>query len=176
MLLPMAAELVLCEWIKLQGRQGKPYFRKGIRVRAMQLGGLSKIPGPKWLKGFERRNPSVVFGNGRGLDPRRAQAFNPTNVKNHFNKYAEAKDGIEDADTYNVDEMGLQSGGGRKCLGRHAAFASDDTNRSVQRSDSLELTTIIDVVCADGTKLVPGFVFSGKNQYEERWFDRDNVL
>jgi hypothetical protein len=176
MLITWAAELVLCEWIKLRGHQGRPYFRKGIRARAMQLGGLPKLPGRTWMAGFERRHPDIFLGNGRGLDPRRAQGFNPTVVKNHFDEYAQAKNGVEDQDTYNVDEMGLQAGGGRKCLGRHAAFADGDTNRYVQRSDSLELTTIIDVVCADGSKLVPGFVFTGKNHYEEAWFDRDHVL
>ncbi|KIM59046.1 hypothetical protein SCLCIDRAFT_94999, partial [Scleroderma citrinum Foug A] len=40
------------------------------------------------------------------------------------------------------------------------------------RSDNLELVTIIECVCADGTSLKPGFVFSGK-QFHPEWFQTD---
>ncbi|KIK77371.1 hypothetical protein PAXRUDRAFT_37710, partial [Paxillus rubicundulus Ve08.2h10] len=36
-------------------------------------------------------------------------------------------------------------------------------------SANLKLVTIIECVCADGTNLLPGFVFSGK-LYHKSWF------
>jgi hypothetical protein len=175
MLLPLATELVLVEWIKHMGRQGKGFSRTGIRARAMQLGALDKMPGTRWLALFEKRHPDVDFHPPRSLAPSRAQAFNRHVVSGHFTNIKEAMDGVEVSLMFNGDEMGLQRGGGRKCLGKHVAFASDDTVRYQQRSDNLELTTIIDVVCADGTLLVPGFVFAGKNMYEDNWFKHDCI-
>ncbi|KIK73406.1 hypothetical protein PAXRUDRAFT_81286, partial [Paxillus rubicundulus Ve08.2h10] len=36
-------------------------------------------------------------------------------------------------------------------------------------SDNLELVTVIECVCADGTKLQPAFVFAGKEQCPSWW-------
>jgi hypothetical protein len=176
MLLSLAIELVLVAWIKHQGRQGKPATRVKIRYWAKELGGLENVPGEKWLMLFLKRHPDVKLRTPRLLDPKRAQCFNPTTVKKHFSDVQVAMDGVEERNIYNLDECGIQRGGGRKCLGRQVAFASDDAFCYQRRSENLELTTVIDVVCADGTAPVPGFVFAGKNVFEEKWFDNKDVL
>jgi hypothetical protein len=176
MLLSIAIEMVLVAWIKHRGWQGKPPTRYKIRFRAQELGGLENVPGEKWLSLFLNRHPDVKLRPPRPLDPKRAQCFNPTIVKKHFHNVKLAMDGVNERNIYNLDECGIQRGGGRKCLGRQVVFAADDPFCYQRRSENLELTTVIDVVCADGTTLVPGFVFAGKNIFEEKWFDKKDVL
>jgi hypothetical protein len=128
------------------------------------------------MKLFEERHPDLVFRRPRPLDPKRAKCFNPASMKHHFEEFAQARLGVLDQDVYNADEIGLQRGGGRKSLNLHFAFSVDDAARIRIRSDNLELTTIIDIICADGTKPVPGFIFAGKETYEVDWFDIDGIL
>ncbi|KIK34931.1 hypothetical protein CY34DRAFT_41965, partial [Suillus luteus UH-Slu-Lm8-n1] len=43
------------------------------------------------------------------------------------------------------------------------------------KSDQLELVTVIECVCADGTNLKPGFIFSGSQIYPE-YFEEDGII
>jgi hypothetical protein len=175
-LLPLSTKWVLAEWIKWRGREGLGYDRKTIQARAMELGGLTKVPGRKWMGNFERRHPDIDLNSPRALDPKQSKAFNPSVVKGHFENLAEAMEGVKLCLIANWDEAGVQHSGGQTCLNRHVAFAADDKSRYQHRSDNLELTTILDAVCADGHCLVPGFVFSGKSSYEDSWFNNKWVL
>ncbi|KIK83406.1 hypothetical protein PAXRUDRAFT_153176, partial [Paxillus rubicundulus Ve08.2h10] len=44
------------------------------------------------------------------------------------------------------------------------------------QSANLELVTVIKCVCADGSSLKPGFVFSGKDVLQEEHFEEDDLL
>ncbi|THU84575.1 hypothetical protein K435DRAFT_687196, partial [Dendrothele bispora CBS 962.96] len=112
------------------------------------------------------------------LDPKRAKAFNFTTVNHHFNlleKLLEER-GIPWENVYNMDEKGIQLGGGRKGSQEKYFFARDDKIMYRLQSDELQLVTVLDVVCADGSADVkPCFVFSGTTKCRE-WFEVDDDI
>jgi hypothetical protein len=76
-----------------------------------------------------------------------------------------------------MDEVGIQRGGGRKNSGELFLFSSTDKARYKLKSDDLELTTILEVVCLDGSSTIPpGFVFAGSLMCP-LWFEvRDDIM
>ncbi len=174
-LLTDAQEAVLTAWVADLGRKGRGLTRTGIRVKVQELCG--RKPSDRWVDDFQKR--SVAAGRGihyrrpKRLDPTRAKCFNEPTVDKHFRELQEIKDkyNIKVENTYNMDEKGIQLGGGRNGRGNEKTFFStDDTARYKIRSDDLELVTILECVCADGTSLTPGFVFAGAT-FEQEWFE-----
>ncbi|KAJ7189219.1 hypothetical protein C8R46DRAFT_845440, partial [Mycena filopes] len=95
-------------------------------------------------------------------------AFNFTTVQHHFQLLQGVLDNggkpIPDCNIYNYDEIGIQIGGGRKGTGKQFFYGAGDRSKYKIKSDDLELVTILETICADGTALVPPcFVFSGVN-------------
>ena len=68
-----------------------------------------------------------------------------------------------------MDEKGCQQGDGQKQSGRKYFVPHSHHPIYRQHSANLELITIIECVCADGTYLLPGFVFAGK-EFSPEWF------
>ena len=66
----------------------------------------------------------------------------------------------------------MSAGGGKKTSQRKYLYSRRQCARYKHRSANLELITIIEAICADGTELKPGFVFLGKSFCPE-WFDTD---
>ncbi|KAG2073335.1 hypothetical protein BDR04DRAFT_1011127 [Suillus decipiens] len=89
--------------------------------------------------------------------------FNYTVVKEHFERLdAVLKEhGIPWENMYNMDKKGIQLGGGRKSNGRKFFFSQSDRQQYQIKGGGLELITVIECVYADGTSLVPGFIFAG---------------
>ncbi|KAF8590623.1 hypothetical protein K439DRAFT_1329952 [Ramaria rubella] len=54
---------------------------------------------------------------------------------------------------YNKDEKGLQLGGGRKNIGTQFIFPCRMKQKMVKHLDSLQLVTVLEAVCVDGTAL-----------------------
>lgn len=108
------------------------------------------------------------------LDPKRASAFNRPVVERHTDLLDGIikKHDIPPENIYNMDEKGCQRGGGRKSSSRKYFVPRNRRPKYRKRSANLELVTIIECVCADGTPLLPGFVFSGK-EFCPEWFDVD---
>lgn len=71
-----------------------------------------------------------------------------------------------------MDEKGCQRGGGRRVGSRQFFVPRGRRPKYRKRSANLELITVIECVCADGTCLLPGFVFSGK-EFCPEWFEVD---
>jgi len=116
-----------------------------------------------------------VLGKPSGLDPKQAQAFNKPTVKNHF-KLLEAiikKNRIPPENLYNMDEKGVQHGGGHKAQAQKYVVPCSKHPKYKLQSANLELITIVDCVAADGGYLSPGIIFEGKQQYEWAWFEVD---
>jgi hypothetical protein len=151
--------------------------KKTIRARAQHLHPLHKKPSRNWVYSFLKRHPSVGFSTSSGLDPKRAKAFNEPVVGRFFDKLAELveKHDIPIENVYNMDEKGVQRGGGKKASRRKYLYSRKQKAKYKHRSANLELITIIEAVCADGTKLKPGFVFSGTARCPE-WFDYDDDI
>lgn len=70
---------------------------------------------------------------------------------------------------YNMDEKGCQLGGGRKGRRRKYLFGRRSKARYRVRDGNLELVTIVETVCADGTPLKPYLIFKGVNVMKA-WF------
>jgi DDE superfamily endonuclease/Tc5 transposase DNA-binding domain len=168
-LLSPEQEQVLVDWIGKLSAEGQPLSKRTIRKKASVLCGRN--PGRGWIPCFLRRHPDIVLGKPSGLDPKRAQAFNRTVVGNHFRLLKEVLDekDIPLENRYNMDEKGCQRGGGRKTSAQKYFVPQNRRPRYRLRSGNLELVTIIECVSADGTALLPGFVFSGK-EFCPEWF------
>lgn len=167
-------EKVLVAWLTHLQAVGAPLSKKDLRLRAQHLHPEGKKPGKNWISLFNKRHPSLVLGTGRGLDPKRAKAFNQPVVNRYFDELARILDEheIPIENVYNMDEKGCQRGGGKKSSRQKYFFAKGSKTRYKQRSANLELVTILEAVCADGTSLKPGFVFPGKS-YAPDWFEVD---
>jgi hypothetical protein len=122
-------------------------------------------------QGFLKRNPDLVVCKASPLDPKRAKCFNETNVLKHFTLLAAFLDeqGIRWRDVYNMDEKGIQIGGGRKNNGQKYFFSRRQWSRYRLKDENLELVTVIKCVSAEGDWLKPGFIFTGK-KYCPEWF------
>lgn len=74
-----------------------------------------KLPGKNWHCRFISCNPSLAFGKSTGLDPKHAKNFNKTMVLDYFEKRGNLNNrynGIPPEQDWNMDEKGLQMGGG----------------------------------------------------------------
>ncbi|KAK0481103.1 DDE superfamily endonuclease-domain-containing protein, partial [Armillaria luteobubalina] len=143
LLLPPASEEILVDWIKFLSATGHPVNKRTIR--------------PK-------------LGRGSGLDPKRAKAFNYSTVQSHFALLKEHMEthNIPWENVYNMDEKGIQLGGGRRGSQQKFFFSRADTSKYKLKSDDLQLVTIIEAVCADGSSdIPPGFVFAGSTKFPE---------
>ena len=75
-----------------------------------------------------------------------------------------------------MDEIGIQLGGGRKGSGEVYLFSETDKSRYLQTSDNIQLVTIIESVCADGSAPVrPCFVFPGSKACRS-WYEVDPAI
>ena len=168
-LLSPEAERVLVNWIVFLSDTSHPLNKQTLRKKAEALCG--KKPSESWIRGFLGRNPEIRLGRPSGLDPKRAQAFNKPTIRKHFHRLHQLiqKHSIPVENIYNMDEKGCQRGGGRKGSSQRYFIPRRRRPKYMSRSTNLELITIIECVCADGTALLPGFVLSGK-EFCPEWF------
>ena len=134
-------------------------------------GDTSEAFNNKWVYRFLDRHPGLKLGRPSGMDPKRAQAFNRPIVEDHFKQLENLIKSfkIPWSHIYNMDEKGIQRGGGRR-LQNIKYFVPRGRRTSYKlRSASLELVTIIECICADGSNIMPGFIFSGK-EFMRDWF------
>ena len=112
------------------------------------------------------------------MDPKRARCFNFPTVDAYFKRLQGIIDEhqIPWENIYNLDEIGIQLGGGRKNTGELYLFPMDDKTRYKIKSDDLELTSILECICGDGTAPVkPAIAFSGVKMCKQ-WFEVPGVL
>lgn len=168
-LLDNAQQQVLVEWCEYHAHMGIPLTRVQVAQKASELAG--RAPGKNWVDRFlKKHNHSLHSAKGHGLDPKRAKAFNPTTVADHFQQLQKSIDmfDIPPQNIYNWDEKGLQLGGGRKGLPCHYIFGRNQCDRYVARSDNLEIVSLLETVSADGYAMPPTFVIA-KTAPPEWW-------
>lgn len=107
-LLDPAQEQVMVDWMRFLGFIGRPICRATVRPKFVDLCG--RLPGKTWVWRFVNRHPELKLRKGSGLDPKRAQADNEIPWEN----------------VYNMDEKGIQLGGGRKGTGCKYFYARED--------------------------------------------------
>jgi hypothetical protein len=166
-------ESVLVKWIIHLGSTGRPLCKRTIRIRAQHLHPDNKKPCRNWIYLFLKRHPDIVLSSPCGLDPKRAKAFNRPVVNRYFDELTHLVEslGIPIENLYNMDEKGCQRGGGKKSSRRKYFYSRRQRAKYKHRSANLELITIIEAICADGTELKPGFVFPGSSFCPE-WFEK----
>jgi hypothetical protein len=165
-------ERLLVNWIIHLGSTGRPLCKRTIKTRAQHLHPEQKKPSRNWIYLFLKRHPNIVLSTACGLDPKRAKAFNRPVVNRYFNELANLAESlaIPIENIYNMDEKGCQRGGGKRSSRRKYFYSRRQRAKYKHRSANLELITIIEAICADGTELKPGFVFPGSSFCPE-WFE-----
>lgn len=168
-LLSNEAEEALCQWMEHLSEQGRPISKRTILRYVEHASGTR--PSKRWYRRFLARHPDIKLGKPSGLDPKRAQSFNRAAVDEHFRTLRHVLDTLQIPweNVYNMDEKGCQRGGGRKQSFIKYFVPRNRRPKYRRRSANLELVTVIECVCADGSSLTPGFVFAGK-EYLPEWF------
>ncbi|KAF8980264.1 hypothetical protein BDQ17DRAFT_1337831 [Cyathus striatus] len=160
-LLNPSEEQAFLDWIKNDAESGQPWDNCTLCDRATDLAG--RRAGKCFASRLISRHPELVPANPSKLDPKRAKNFNETVVSDFFNKlnsiYEQYGD-ISLEQIYNMDEKGIQLGGGRKNDPRKYMYFRDQRNRYKISSDNLELVTIVKCVSAAGTSVPPSFMLS----------------
>ncbi|SJL15554.1 uncharacterized protein ARMOST_19055 [Armillaria ostoyae] len=151
LLLPLASEETLVDWIKFLSATGHPVNKQTIQPKVQTL--MKELgrsipdssPSKSWIQRFLDRHPELKLGHGSGLDPKHAKAFNYLMVQSHFMLLKEHMEthNIPWENIYNMDEKGIQLGGGR---------------RGSQQND-----------------IPPGFVFAGSTKFPE-WFTEPDTI
>ena len=166
-------EMVLVAWLQLWADTARPVSISRVQRIARDLAG-GKV-GKNWVYRFLERHPELKLGKPSGLDPKRAQAFNETVVRVHFEELRKALyPGVKPSNLYNMDEKGCQRGGGRRIRNQKFIIYDGKLVQYRVQSANLELITIIECVAADGTHIKPAFIFpQKKSSLEEEWINVD---
>lgn len=169
MILTLAEEAILVEWIKAMARRGLGWSPEIIMDAAARISG--KSVGLAWLALFRKRHEDIKFLQTRGLEACRAQCLNRTQVTQFYDVLEEvySRLGATADRVYNMDEKGVQLGvGGRKGVmvdaGQKTVYHIENGNR--------EMVTCIECVCADGTALRTMHIYKGQG-HDLEW-GRDN--
>jgi hypothetical protein len=171
-LLPPEVEKVIVSWIIFYSDTSHPLSKWSIQQKAEVLCGTK--PSESWICSFLLQHPEIKLGRPSGLDPKCAQAFNKSTVHKHLDRLLQLirKHSIPIENIYNMDEKGCQRGGGHKGSGQKYFVPCRRWPKYMLHSANLELITIFECVCADGTSLLSGFVFLG-NEFCLEWFTVD---
>ncbi|THH16023.1 hypothetical protein EUX98_g9369 [Antrodiella citrinella] len=162
---------VLKKWVQFLALSGRPLCKRTIAPKIQYLCG--KVLSRRYLY----RHPDLTLGRAIGLDTKQARCFNYQTVQHHFELLQREIDekNIPIQNLYNFDEIGIQLGGGRTSSGElHFFDTHDKTPRYKVNSNSLELVTILESVCTDGSAPIgPAIVLLGVKMHEE-WFTDDD--
>ena len=106
---------------------------------------LQILPIVAWSYRIVTHNPQLVTAKPSKLDAKRANNFNEAVVSHFFDKLEHIYDEYGDIPPehiYNMDEKGIQIGGGRKNNGRACMYFQDQRNRYKIFSGNLELVIL----------------------------------
>ena len=94
------------------------------------------------------------------LDPKRAKHFNETIINDYFDLREELDrqyDGIPPEHIWNMDEKGVQMGGGQKKCSKKFYYLRSQKHRYRIQSDNLELVMIVECILGVGDVVPPSF-------------------
>ena len=152
-LLTPEQERTLIDWVKHRGEMGLPLSRKDLEAEAEAISG--KAVGINWHRKFlGRHRTEICAAKSMKLDPKRASNFNMTVINDYFDKlealHTRFPGGIPPEHIWNMDEKGIQMGGGRKNSNKKFFYMKNQKEKHRLKSDNLELVTVIECVSAAG--------------------------
>src|SRR6267142_2042636 len=161
-LLSQSEEAVLCDWIGFHATIAKPLDIQGIQILASAVSG--KQPGKNWVGQYKKHQPEVCQSRPGSLNLKRAQNFNPSNVAGFYDLLKAIYDvypSLPPQHIWNMDEKGLQLGGGRKRSKKYFHLKSLKRSKFYRiRSDNLELVTIIECISPACLSIPPVFILA----------------
>ncbi|KAH8927024.1 DDE-domain-containing protein, partial [Atractiella rhizophila] len=175
-LLTEGEEEGLVDWLRWVGDSGLPLSKRGLYLVVKKIVGTR--PGHGWYYCFMKRNGKTIKSFiANPLDLKRAEAFNRRNVQSYYDLLEKKIEeyGLLAEDITNMDEKGLQLGGGRKMGMRRVIGPAERQAIYRAKSDKLELITLIECISASGQSLNPLFIFSGK-RYQKGWLQGGVLL
>jgi hypothetical protein len=175
-LLQPTEEQVVMDWIGHCAVIGRPLHVSDMKSAAHDVSGW--VPGKNWHEKVSKQHLEMVSSRPARLDPKRAANFNEPTIKDYFGKLGEVLNefnGIPAGNIWNMDEKGVQMGGGRNRGRKKHLSLRDIRDRYQIRSDYLELVTIIECISAGGEAMPPSFVLSNGPAPDTREF-ADNEI
>lgn len=145
-LLTKAEKDTLIEWVQYLGITGHPVSKRTLRpkihtiLKAKGMAVTDKTVSRTWIRNFlNEYKETIKLARTHGLDTKRAQAFNFTTVHHHFQLLSNLlkEHEIPWENVYNMDEKGVQLGGGRKNSQEKFFFNREDKMMYKQKGDSL---------------------------------------
>jgi hypothetical protein len=126
MLLTPKAEQGLADWMKFLGFIGPFLWKQTVGTKVVDLRG--RVPGKGWIHRFIKQHPDVKKRQPASLNSSQEQAFNYLVVQKYYEKLREVlkKHGILWENVFNMDEKGIQLGGGRKETPMKYFFSCDN--------------------------------------------------
>lgn len=173
-LLSTAQEQAVISWTRLRAYYGKAWSRRDIGAHVATI--LGRSPGKHWVTRFIKRHPQTLRkSRAYALDPKRAMNFTRSNVTTFLEMLQTiiTTEKIPPNNIYNADEIGLAFGGGRKASAEKFVFAAEDRHRQTLRSDNLEMATVLETTCADGTDCIPCGVIMKPGDFGTEWYKPD---
>jgi len=135
---------------------------QGVQCLTSELSG--RLPGQNWIEQFKKCWPQLSYSRPRGLDPKWAQNFNPSNIAGFYKLLKviyDAYPNLPPQHIWNMDEKELQLGGGYKQSKKYFHLESLKWSKFYWvHSDNLELVTIIECISPAGLSIPPVFILA----------------
>ena len=157
------------EWIGHQAQIANPLDFIGIRSLAFEISG--KEPGVSWIQKLEKWHPTLQQSQPSCLDPKQAQHFNKTNIKDYFELMEKLNTEYPDLPPehmWNMDEKGIQMGDSKE-NNRKLYYWLRGSNKLKKKNfyriccDNLQLVTVTECISASGALMPPAFVLSQRS-------------
>ncbi|KAF9450871.1 hypothetical protein P691DRAFT_788267 [Macrolepiota fuliginosa MF-IS2] len=158
-LISPAGENTLVGWIGHEGTSGTLMDHQWLMHLASDIAGCDV--GKNWVDKFHDHHMDLSMSKAQKLNPKCANNFNKFTYDNFADKYAilhEKYGGIPPEHIWNMDEKGIQIGGGCKKGGKTHFFLRGQVDWYKIGSDNLELVTIIECVSTAGFSIPPAFI------------------
>lgn len=163
-------ERVVVDWLKQKGSMGQPYSQTDIKTYVYELTG--KVVGKNWVPRFLKRwEDEIVASRPMDLDPKRANNFNETTWHDYQDKIHGTNDdygGIPASHWWNMDEKGIQMGGGRTRSNKKYFFDKNTKEKRRLKPDSIELSSFLECISAAGKSMPLGVVLAEGAEIDTR--------
>ena len=120
-----------------------------------------KPVGEAWYDRFLQHHPEIIAAKAAKLDLKCANNFNAAVISDYFDKLEALNacfpGGIPPEHVWNMDEKGIQMGGGRKNTNKKFLYLKGQNQKYCLKSNNLELVTVIECVSAAGDIVPPSF-------------------